>query len=166
MFEIETFTAQPDLVEDRIRLDTVSPDGRSATILLTRRLTDRFLPLLINAVEQSARSGLPREIALAMEQQKLRIERHENPVPDVIVAKGSAQWLCRTIHIESRSDHLLWTLTDDGGNTAAMALPGETTRAVLDVFLLMYRQLEWSEQVFPAWMTEADEPAGSPHMLN
>lgn len=166
MFEIETFTAQPDPVEDRIRLDTASPDGRSAAILLTRRLADRFLPLLINAVEQCTRPGLPHEIELSMTQQQLRIERHENPLPDVVVAEGAALWLCRTVHFESRSDHLLWTLTDDAENTAVMALPGDAARAVLDVFLLMYRQLEWSEQVFPGWITDADEVASAPRLLN
>lgn len=166
MFEIQTFTAQADLVEDRIRLDAVSAEGGNTSIRLTRRLADRFLPLLVEAVERSVRPGIPREIELAMAQQQLRIDREENPIPDVLPVEGCGQWLCLTIHLESRADHLLWTLTDEAENTAIMALPGPVARSVLEVFLLVYRQLEWVSGVFPAWLTEEVQPDSEPRILN
>jgi hypothetical protein len=34
-----------------------------------------------------------------------------------------------------------------------MVLDDQAVRAVLDVFLMTYRNLEWSEQAFPEWVT-------------
>lgn len=166
VFEIETFTAEPDVAEDRIRLNAASAQGGDCSIWLTRRLADRFLPNLVAAIEQDARSGLPREIELAMSQQHLRMERDANPVEDVVPAPGRTPWLCQTIHLETSPDHMVWTLTDDAQNSAVMVLPGDAPRAVLDIFLLMYRQLEWGEQPFPAWLTDAQTPDAGSHLLN
>ncbi len=166
MFAIETFTAQADVVEDRIRLDAISPDGQAVSILLTRRLADRFLPLFVAAIEQGGRPGIPRAIELAMAQQQLRQQRAESPLPDVVLPQGAGQWLARTIHLETRSEDLVWTLTDDAENAAAMALPGDGPRAVLDILLLMYRQLEWGEGLFPEWLIEDDAPDQSARVIN
>ncbi len=166
MVEFETFTVNADAVEDRIRLDAVGADGAALSVMLTRRLCDRFLPLFINAVEQGARSGIPREIELSMAQQQLRQQREQSPLPDVVLPEGVAPWLCSTIHLEGRGDGLLWTLTDEGEHTAVMALAGDSPRGVLEVFLEMYRYLEWDVQVFPAWLRDDDVPQGEPRTLN
>lgn len=153
MFEIQTFTAQPDFAEDRIRLDAVSADGQFLSIFLTRRLCDRFLPMLVAQVETDVRPGLPREIDLAMNQQQLRIEREENPLADVEPPAGVRPWLCLTIHLTAHPDGLEWVMTDDAAQQARMMLVDAGSRAVLDIFLLMYRHLEWSGEVFPDWLT-------------
>jgi hypothetical protein len=167
MFGIETFTAQPDYFEDRIRLDTLSPEGETQSIYLTRRLSDRFVPLLVERIELQARPGAPKDIVLAMSQQQLRIERDASPIPDVEPQQGASRWLCQTIHLSEEQGAVLWTLTDDAANTAVMLLAGEDLRGVLEVMLLTYRRLEWGLEVFPLWLLE--EGAGSveaPGMLN
>ncbi len=167
MFEIETFTAHPDLLEDRIRIDALDTAGQSQSIFLTRRLADRFVPLLVERIESHVQPGVPRELGLAMDQQQLRIERAENPAPEVQLAEGARRWLCVTIHLSGRPDELEWTLTDDGENTAAMPLSGAGPRAVLDIFLLMYQQMEWGLDAFPGWLTqEAELPDGARRTLN
>lgn len=166
MVEFETFTVNADAIEDRVRLDAIGADGAALSIMLTRRLCDRFLPLFVNAVEQSTRPGIPREIELSMAQERLRLERAENPLPDVVLPTDVAPWLCRTIHLEGRGDGLFWTLTDDGEHTAGMTLAGDSPRGVLEVFLQMYRHLEWDVQVFPAWLRYEDVPQGAPRTLN
>ena len=153
MFEIQTFTAQPDFAEDRIRLDAVSADGRFGSIFLTRRLCDRFLPALVEQVEKDVRPGLPRDIDLAMSQQQLRIEREENLLADVEPPAGMRPWLCLTIHFTAHPEGLEWVMTDDAENAARMMLVHAGSRAVLNIFLLMYRHLEWSDEVFPDWLT-------------
>jgi hypothetical protein len=166
MIEFETFTVNADVIEDRIRLDAVGMDGTGVSVMLTRRLCDRFLPLFVNAVEQSARPGLPREIELSMAQQQLRQAREEAPLPDVVLPEGASTWLCRTIHLESRDNGLVWTLTDDAANSAAMFLHADSPRGVLDVFYQMYQHLEWDEGVFPGWL-RGDCPDGqTPRTLN
>lgn len=163
MFSIQTFTMNPDLVEDRIRLDAVDSAGEYQAIWMTRRLADRFVPHLGEQAEKRVRAGLPASLLLAMDQEKLRLERAASPAEPVKVDPGQAPWLCRTIHLTPQEEGLVWTLTDDAGAEAAMALSDEAVRAVLDVLLTTYRKLEWSEQAFPEWVREAaGTPAASP----
>ena len=140
MFAIETFTGQPDVAEDRIRLDVLSPAGETQSIYLTRRLANRFVPLLVERIEQHLRPGVPKEIGLAMSQQQLRIERQESRIPDVEPQQGASRWLCQTIHLSDKQGQVLWTLTDDAANTAAMLLPRDGLRSVLEVMLLTLSQ--------------------------
>jgi len=49
-------------------------------------------------------------------------------------------------------------MSDDLLTDAHMVLTGENVRALLDIFLTSYRQIEWSEQGFPEWAIEAAAP--------
>lgn len=166
MVEFETFTVNAEAIEDRVRLDAISLDGSALSIMLTRRLCDRFLPLFVNAVEQSSRPGLRREIELSMAQQQLRQEREQSSLPDVVLPEGVPPWLCRTIHLEDHAGGLQWTLTDEGEHTAAMVLQGDSPRGLLEVFLQMYRHLEWEELLFPGWLRDGIAEDTAPRTLN
>lgn len=167
MFTIETFTAHADLAEDRIRLDAISPDGETQSIFLTRRLADRMAPLLVDRAEAHAVPGVPKEIALAMNQEQLRMERDENPIAPVEAKQGSSRWLCQTVHVAEDQDQIVWTLTDDSDNTAVMGLPGDGVRNVLEVLHIVYQGLEWTAQAFPGWMTAREElPDRGKRLLN
>jgi hypothetical protein len=166
-FLIETFTGQADLAEDRIRLDAINPDGETQSIFLTRRLADRMVPLLVDRAEQQVVPGVPKEIGLAMNQEQLRLERDENPIAPVETKQGSSRWLCQTVHVGENDDQIVWTLTDDGDNTAMMGLPGDGVRNVLEVLLIVYLGLEWTTQAFPGWMTAREEmPERGKRLLN
>ncbi|MEO6716766.1 MAG: hypothetical protein ABIM50_05905 [Novosphingobium sp.] len=167
MFIIETFTAQSDLAEDRIRLDAISSEGETQSIFLTRRLADRMVPLLVERAEQQTVPGVPKDIALAMNQEQLRIERDENPIAPIEAKQGSSRWLSQTVHVGADDDQVVWTLTDDADNTAVMGLPGDGVRNVLEVLLIVYQGLEWTTQAFPSWMTAREEaPGRSSRVLN
>ena len=167
MFQIQTFTAKADFPEDRIRLDAVDPDGNTQRIHVTRRLADRFIPLLLDRVVETAAPGKAREIDLAMRQERLRHERNENPIADVEAKQDAQRWLCLTMHLGGDEGQLNWRLTDEAGNDAVMGLGGELPRTVLDIFLLMYRQLEWDTAVFPEWLKEVGRTDDSqPRVLN
>lgn len=167
MFHIQTFTAKADFPEDRIRLDAVDPEGNTQQIHVTRRLADRFVPLLLERVEATAAPGKAREIELAMRQERLRNERNENPIADVEAKQDARRWLCLTMQLSGDGNNLAWTLTDEADNRAVMGLGGELPRTVLDILLLMYRQLEWDTAVFPEWLKEVGQSsAKEPRMLN
>jgi hypothetical protein len=167
MFAIETFTAQADFAEDRIRLDAIDLAGETQSIFLTRRLADRFVPLLITQLEGQVQTGLPKDLGLAMSQQQLRMEREESPIADVEPQQNASRWLCQTIHLGEDQGMAVWTLTDDEVNSAVMALPPEGLRAVLEVILLTYRKLEWALAVFPDWLLDQGTVAGDmPRVLN
>ena len=167
MFLIQTFTAKADFPEDRIRLDAVDAGGTIQQIHITRRLADRFVPLLLERVVASAAPGKAREIDLAMRQERLRNERNESPIPEVEPSQGAKRWLCLTMHLGGEGGNLGWTLTDEAGNKAVMGLGGELPRTVLDILLLMYRQLEWDTSVFPEWLKEVGRGGDDrPRVLN
>ncbi len=166
-FIIQTFTMTADLTQDRIRLDAVDVTGDYQAIWYTRRLTERFLPHLSAHVEKSVQTGLPRDILLSMNQEQLRIDRAENPLPSIQPSAEVHPWLCQTVHLNPHPEGLQWTMTDDLTVDAHMVLTDEAVRAVLDVFLNTFRALEWSEQAFPEWVREAASTgAPAPGTLN
>lgn len=166
-FLIQTCTMHANLVEDRIRMDAVDGEGTYQAIWLTRRLLDQFMPHLAAHAEKQVQSGIAAALKLSMDQQALRIERAEQPMPPVTIPLGVAPWLCITIHLKHQPDGLIWTLTDDRMIDAHMALAGQGIRAMLDVFLTSYRALGWDEACFPDWAREAAATTQSaPRVLN
>lgn len=51
LFQIQTFTARYDPAEDRLRLDAIDAKGHKQALLLTRRLADRIIPVLVSHLE-------------------------------------------------------------------------------------------------------------------
>lgn len=153
-FIIHTFTMASDFDQDRIRLHTVDPAGQFQAIFLTRRLADRFIPVLAARAEKAVTGPIPSDLVLDIEQEKLRMERDSNPQPPVEAVPDAEPWLCKTIHMADRDDGgVQLTFTDNASIDAHLILDEESLRATLDVFLISYRTLEWSEQAFPEWVT-------------
>lgn len=157
-FLIKTFTMSVDLIEDRIRFDAVDTTGDFQAIWFTRRLANTCLPHLAAHAEQHVSDNIPRELALVMNQEKLRIEREVSPTPPVVVSPDLQPWLCRTVHLATRNKDLLLTMCDDRGSQASIVLNEEAVRAVLDIFLTSYKALEWSDEAFPQWVRGAAAP--------
>ncbi|MEJ6010146.1 hypothetical protein [Novosphingobium aquae] len=153
-FLIKTFTMVADLNEDRIRLDVIDDGGALLSIHLTRRLTDRLVPDLSKRAEANVRSGLPKDLTLSFEQEALRIAREANPLPPVQIPKDAKPSLCQTIKIAGGKEAAALTLIDGSGFEAKMNLDRKLILAFLDVALVTYRSLEWSEESFPQWIRE------------
>ncbi|MFM5907482.1 MAG: hypothetical protein ACKOPO_07850 [Novosphingobium sp.] len=152
-FIIHTFTMAADFDEDRIRLNTVDPAGQYQALVLTRRLADRFVPVLSERAEKAVAGPIPSDLVLDIEQEKLRMERDSNPQPPVESAPDALPWLCKTIHMADHPDGgVQLTFTDDTSVDAYLILDEQSLRATLDVFLITYRTLEWSELAFPEWV--------------
>lgn len=75
LFRIKTFTARYDLVEDRLRLDAVDAEGRIQSIFLTRRLTDKIIPVMVSHLEAKTAEGVPKDLAQGMHQSGARQAR-------------------------------------------------------------------------------------------
>ncbi len=150
---IHTFTMAADFDEDRIRLNTVDPTGQYQALYLTRRLADRFVPIMAQRAEKAVAGPIPSELVLDIEQEKLRMERDSNPQAPVETAPDARPWLCKTIHMGDREEGgVQLTFTDDASIDAYLILDEQSLRATLDVFLISYRALDWSEQAFPDWV--------------
>ena len=167
IFAIHTFTMNADRVEDRIRLDAADPAGATQTIWITRRLASQCVPHLGKQAEKRASENGAHDVALTMAQQRLRLDRDENPTPPVQAGADAPLWLCRTMHFSDTPEGIIWIMTDDATQDARMHLNEHALRAVLDVFLTSYRALEWDVSPFPDWVVEAAAPAAlRPEQLN
>ena len=152
LFRIQTFTARYDPVEDRIRFDAVNAQGGKQAIFLTRRLTDRVIPVLVSHLEGKTPEGVPADLAQGMSQSRARQARKTGEeTPAVAVDAETPNWLCRTIHVQKAPNGLNVTFTDDARVNAVMPMVAANLRAVLDILLDLYTKAGWPTEPFPEW---------------
>ena len=149
LFRIQTFTARYDPVEDRLRVDAVNAQGGKQAIFLTRRLTDRVIPVLVSHLEGKTPEGVPAALAQGMSQSRARQARETQAVA---VDAETPNWLCRTIHVQKAPNGLNVTFTDDARVNAVMPMVEANLRAVLDILLELYTKANWPTEPFPEWM--------------
>ena len=153
LFRIQTFTARYDPVEDRIRFDAVNAQGGKQAIFLTRRLTDRVIPVLVSHLEGKTPEGVPADLAQGMSQSRARQARKTGEeTPAVAVDAETPNWLCRTIHVQKAPNGLNVTFTDDARVNAVMPMVEANLRAMLDILLDLYGRASWRTEPFPEWM--------------
>lgn len=162
LFRIETFSARYDPIEDRIRLDAVDAEGAKQSLLLTHRMLDHVVPVLVSDLEEKSPQGVPKMIAQGMKQLQARQIRQADPAaPSVQPEARTPVFLCRTVHMQKSAQGVAMTFTDDQSIDAVMLLSNANLRAVLDIFAELYRKGDWSDTVFPDWM-QGDDPDLSP----
>jgi hypothetical protein len=170
LFRIHTFTGRYDPIEDRLRFDAVNARGGKQTIFLTRRLTDRVIPVLVSHLEGKTPEGVPADLAQGMSQSRARQARQTGEAaPAVAVDIETPHWLCRTIHVQKAPNGLNVTFTDDVRVNAVMPMVEANLRAVLDMLLDLYSRASWPTEPFPEWMTPEATVTISPaqgHRLN
>lgn len=151
---IATFTMVADHAEDRIRMDTQSSQGDLCSIHWTRRLADRCVPALALKAERHISGALPKDLALSFQQDALRAERDANPLAPVPRQSEGRPYLSHCIHLSEQERGVVLTHTDGSTFEAHMPLDFSAISALLDVLLITYRALEWSEAAFPPWVRE------------
>ena len=77
LFQIQTFTARYDPAEDRLRLDAIDAKGRKQALLLTRRLADRIIPVLVSHLEGKTPEGVSADLAQGVSQAQARTARQQ-----------------------------------------------------------------------------------------
>jgi hypothetical protein len=153
LFHIQAFTALYDPVEDRLRLDSADAEGRTHSIFLTRRLTDRIIPVIVSHLEAKTGDGVPKILAQEMQQSGARQARQiAESAPTVRAKEQTRQWLCRTIHCRKAQNGLILTFTDDSTVDAVIQMADANLRAVLDIFLELYTKGGWPADALPEWL--------------
>ena len=157
LFRIQTFTARYDPVEDRLRLDAVDAQGDKQAIFLTRRLTDRVIPVLVSHLEGKTPDGVPADLAQGISQSTARQARQVGEATAAVVpGNETPSWLCRMMHFQQAEHGLNVIFTDDTQTDAVMPMVEANLRAVLDIFLDLYTKAGWPTDPFPEWIqTEA-----------
>ena len=153
LFQIQTFTARYDPAEDRLRLDAIDAKGHKQALLLTRRLADRIIPVLVSHLEGNTPEGVPADLAQGMSQSRARQARQTGDTAPAVVAESETPtWLCQTIHVQKAQQGLNVIFTDAARINAVMPMVEANLRAVLDIFLELYTKANWPTEPFPEWM--------------
>ena len=112
--------------------------------MLTRRLADRVIPVLVSHLEGKTPEGIPADLAQGMSQSRARQARQTaDTMPAVVAESGTPTWLCRTIHVQKAQQGLNVIFTDDASVSAVMPMVEANLRAVLDIFLELYTKANW-----------------------
>jgi hypothetical protein len=165
-FQIKTFTGRYIPVEDRLRLDAVDEEGNKQLLFMTRRLTDKVIPVMIEHLEGQTPEGMPSDLVQEMQQDLARQVRAEGGYEaPVYIEPELIPWLCRTAHLTKTGTSLVVVFTDDTHIEAHMSMSAENLRVVLDIFKTLYTSAEWGLQAFPDWM-QAVAAKGLPRQLN
>lgn len=152
LFRIQTFTTRYDPVEDRVRLDAIDAQGQRQAIFLTRRLTDKVIPVLASHLEGKTPAGIPADLAQGMRQSRARQARQVGETtPAVAVERDTPTWLCRTLHFQKANHGLNVIFTDDTRIDAMMPMVEANLRALLDIFWDIYMKSGWPTAPFPDW---------------
>ena len=153
LFRIQTFTGRYDPVEDRLRLDAVDAAGGKQAIFLTRRLTDRVIPVLVSHLEGKTPEGVPADLAQGMSQSRARQSRQTGEATPAVAADAETPtWLCCTMHFQKADHGLNVIFTDDTQVDAVMPMVEANLRVVLDILLELYTKANWPLEPFPEWM--------------
>jgi hypothetical protein len=165
-FQIKTFTGRYIPIEDRLWLDAVDGDGNNQSIFMTRRLTDKMLPVMVEHLEAQTPEGMPSDLVQEMQQDKSRLVRAEaGSETSVEIDPEVVPWLCKTVHLTKTGTGLVIIFTDDNSIEASMPMSNDNLRVVLDIFQTLYTSAEWGQEVFPDWM-QAPQDNEVPRQLN
>jgi len=159
-FSIKTFTGFYSHEEDRIRLDCIDAQDAKLGIWFTRRLFDRIIPTLAEQVKvevaNKSHVNLQQEIMQLQAKQERLSQAPEIPVR---LNSETAMFLCRTVHFKKASnDTTVVIFTNDTTIEANMGLNHTDIRKVLDIFYGIYLKADWSVDIFPSWVSNADQP--------
>lgn len=165
-FYIKTFTGRYLPVEDRLRLDAVDDEGNKQSLFMTRRLTDKVIPVIVEHLEGQTPEGMPRDLVQEMHQDQARqVYAAGGSEAPVHVEPEFVPWLCRTVHLTKTGSSIVVVFTDDTHIEAHMPMTAENLRVVLDIFRTLYTSAEWGLQAFPDWM-QTPATAEAPLTLN
>ena len=152
-FTIKSFTARYDIVEDRLRLDAIDPQGNKQSIFMTRRLTDQVIPVLVSHLEAKAPTGVPNDISQSMSQLNARLERQAGEAtPTVQIEAQTPRWLCKTVHFKKSNRDLIIIFTDDAEINAVISMTDSSVRIVLDILNDLYAKSGWPAHAVPGWL--------------
>ena len=130
-FQIKTFTGRYIPIEDRLRLDVVDGDGNNQSIFMTRRLSDKMLPVMVEHLEAHTPEGMPSDLVQKMQQDKSRLVRAEaGSETSVEIDPEVVPWLCKTVHLTKTGTGLVIIFTDDNSIEASMPMSNDNLRVV------------------------------------
>ena len=160
---LERFTTQYSETEDRISIVGETSEHRQVVLWLTRRLLDRLLPALTQWLEKQTVVETRGEIFQYMAQRAARAAL--DPQAPVERRVDTRNAIVHTVNITAREHgiEIVLRVNDAGGEAVvAMLLQGRQLRQWLNIIFDQYSKAEWSLEVWPTWIREAQASRAAP----
>ena len=153
---LQTFTANFDVEEDRIRLDCILVSGKEVQIYFTNRLSINFIKELVKQIGYISTVGTSNTLAQNF---SLFSSRKHKPVS--IFKEDAKSWLTKSIDFVKLEKTLRVIFKDNELN--AVHLQGEEIlfRNILDVFYRVFLKAGWDTRIFPSWVNLSKNVIGS-----
>ncbi len=160
---LQRFTTEYIVAEDRIRLAGEVKDASPVVIWLTQRLLQRLLPMLLQWLEERGSERPGDEVWQTFAQQAAQAEL---PQQDPVQADAAcAVWLTEAVDIAHSEETVCLTFRGGGSLIATMSLSVQPLRQWLGIVYGAYRRAEWPLDVWPDWMRESGSVAPRPDVL-
>lgn len=158
--QIATITTRYDATEDRILLAVADEDDSQATLWLTRRMTQRLVPALIEGVQkqiaapQAARSEVhSAALAAANVYAQLQARISKKPASPVEPPRAAPQHLIHEIGVRGTGNGVrLLEFGCGDRDPATLALSLTEQRQWLESLKSACNMAHWALDVWPAWM--------------
>ena len=149
-------------LEDRIRLTGQVSETRSTVLWLTQRICQKLVRAVGHYIEKASvvPTGSDRELVLSFKQSAAMVRKAQTE--PVIPTPGSKDALVERIDVSYRKDRVLLRFLVQEGEVAQFGLSIQQARQWLGILRRQYREAGWPMDVWPVWITEAEDPAASP----
>ncbi|WP_191602253.1 hypothetical protein [Marinomonas algicola] len=178
---IDRVTSKYDEVQDRMLFVCAMNDESVTSIWMTQRLLTRFVPILLNWLQEQmdVSDKVQAEAFHSLAQTRAQVAMKENsPViaptkrdeeevqrnTPVIVSGRADEWLATTITLSKRPQELVLKISEaDEVNAVVLPLPVAALRQWLCALQLLTKRSEWAVE-WPTWLaTEESAPVSSIH---
>ena len=159
--EISTITTRYDATEDRILLAVADADDNQASLWLTRRLTERLIPALVENVQQqialpsaAKTEGKGEVLAAANVYAQLQARISKKPAPAVVLQPAAPQHLINEIGVRSvgiGARLLEFRCVDQQVTTLTLSLTEQ--RQWLESLQKACTKANWALTVWPDWLS-------------
>ncbi len=155
MSELRRITTFFVPAEDRIRLAGELAEGDIQVLWLTRRLTERLVPVLVGWLEECTpvRDAWQGTVMQSFAQQMASTTLA--PQAPVAGEAASSRWLVSAVDIRRGEQQLALRFKGTAGEQANLSLAPWPLRQWLCILYMAYRQADWPVTVWPQWLCEA-----------
>lgn len=156
---LQRLTSELHEVEDRLRLTGELVSGEPIVLWLTRRLTARLVPHLLQWLQPPSENKGPDYHLEAVQSfaQQVAVSQltQQAPVqaPVQVLQQPTSQWLIDSVEV-ARSAEVLALVFKCGPHKASLLLAAQDLRQWLAIVHELSRKADWALSVWPQWITE------------
>ena len=156
-------------VEDRIRMTGQVNESDSRVFWLTLRICQKLVNAVGNFVEKASSipTGSDKELVLSFQQSAAMVRKA--PSEPVVPPENASPSLIERVDVAYRKEQVLLSFLVPDGTAAQFALTVQQARQWLGILRNQYRQAGWPMDVWPAWISGAEDkpmPSGASQQVH